>query len=174
MSSDLEAVRHARTILLTTYKRDGTPVETPVISRVEGDRAFFRSYDKAWKTKRLRNNPHVQVAASTLRGRHTGPLIHARAALLGDEQARIAARALARRHRLLQAVLVPLAHRLMHYQTMHYELRPDPRDRVPARVGLSLSGGRASDGWARRHGGGDFCPPFVAREPVADLRAAKG
>jgi uncharacterized protein len=126
VSSDLGAVRDARTILLTTYKRDGTGVETPVSIAFEGDRAFFRSYDKAWKTKRLRNNPHVQVAASTLRGKRTGPPVQARAALLAGEQARIAARTLARRHRVLQAMLVPLAHRLMRYQTMHYELRPDP------------------------------------------------
>ena len=126
MSSDLKAVRDAKTILLTTYKRDGTPVETPVSIAFEGDRAYFRSYDKAGKTRRLRNNPHVQVAASTLRGKRTGPPIRARATLLQDEQARIAAKALARRHRVLQAILVPLAHRLMRYQTMHYELRPDP------------------------------------------------
>ena len=126
MSSDLRVVSSAKTILLTTYRRDGTPVETPVSIAFQGGRAFFRSYDKAWKTKRLRNNPQVEVAASTLRGKRTGPLVHARAALLEGEQARIAAQALARRHRLLQAVLVPLAHRLMHYQTMHYELRPSP------------------------------------------------
>ncbi len=131
MSSDLRAVRTAKTILLTTYRRDGTPVETPVSIAFGSGRAFFRSYDKAWKTKRLRNNPHVEIAASTLRGRRTGPLIHAQAILLEGEQARIAAQALARRHRLLQAVLVPLAHRLMHYQTMHYELRPDPGPKCP-------------------------------------------
>jgi uncharacterized protein len=126
VSSDLKAVREAKTILLTTYKRDGTPVETPVSIAFDGDRAFFRSYDKAWKTKRLRNNPHVEVAASTLRGKRTGPIIHAHAALLEGQGARIAAKAIARRHRLLQAIIVPLAHRLMRYQTMHYELRPDP------------------------------------------------
>jgi len=126
VSSDLWAVRSARTILLITYRRDGTPVETPVSIAFESGRAFFRSYDKAWKTKRLRNNPHVEIAASTLRGKRIGPLIHAHATLLEGEQARTAAKALARRHRLLQAVAVPLAHRLMHYQTMHYELRADP------------------------------------------------
>ena len=126
MSSDLNAVRDAKTILLTTYKRDGTPVQTPVSIAFDGERAFFRSYHKAWKTKRLRNNPRVEVAASTLRGERTGPLIHARATLLTGQQARIAAKALARRHRLLQAILVPLAHRVMRYRTMHYELRPDP------------------------------------------------
>ena len=125
MSSGLDAVRDAKTILLTTYKRDGTPVETPVSIAFGGGRAYFRSYDKAWKTKRLRSNPHVEVAASTLRGRRTGPLTGARAVLLDGEQARVAARALRRRHRLLQAVLVPLAHRLLGYQTMHYELRPE-------------------------------------------------
>ena len=125
MSSGLDAVRDAKTILLTTYKRDGTPVETPVSIAFGGGRAYFRSYDKAWKTKRLRGNPRVEVAASTLRGRRTGPLTGARAVLLDGEQARVAARALGRRHRLLQVVLVPLAHRLLGYQTMHYELRPE-------------------------------------------------
>jgi uncharacterized protein len=92
----------------------------------DGDRAFFRSYDKAWKTRRLRHNSRAQIAPSTLRGKPTGPAIQARATLLEGEQARIAARALARRHRVLQAILVPMAHRLMRYRTMHYELRPDP------------------------------------------------
>jgi hypothetical protein len=36
----------------------------------------------------------------------------------------VAARALARRHRILQAILVPAAHRLMRYRTLHYELVP--------------------------------------------------
>lgn len=126
MSSDLSAVRSAKTILLTTYRRDGTPVETPVSIAFEGGRAFFRSYDKAWKTKRLRNNPQVEIAAATLRGKRTGPAVPARATLLEGAQARVAARALARQHRMLQAVLVPVTHRLMRYRTMHYELQPDP------------------------------------------------
>jgi uncharacterized protein len=127
MDSYLAAVKNTKTILLTTYKRDGTAVGTPVSIAFDGDRAFFRSYDKAWKTKRLRNNPEVQVAPCTLRGRPTGPAVHARAILLDSAQARLAAQALARRHRLLQGILVPLAHRLMRYQTMHYELQPSPR-----------------------------------------------
>jgi PPOX class probable F420-dependent enzyme len=119
------SVKNAKTILLTTYKRDGTAVGTPVSIAFDGDRAFFRSYDKAWKTRRLRNNPRVQIAPSTMRGKPTGPAVQARATLLAGEQARIAARALARSHPVLQAVLVPAAHRLLRYRTMHYELRPD-------------------------------------------------
>jgi hypothetical protein len=122
MTSGLEVLKGAGTIVLTSYKRDGTPVPTPVSIAFDGDRAFFRSYDQAWKTKRLRNNARVEIAPATLRGKPTGPAVGARATLLAGAEAQVAARALARRHRLLQAVLVPFAHRLKHYQTMHYEL----------------------------------------------------
>jgi hypothetical protein len=110
------------TVLLTTYKRDGTPVATPVNLAVEGDHAYFRSYDKAWKTKRISNNPDVEVAPSTVRGRPTGPALRARARLLEGEEARHARRVIARRHRVFQGFVVPLAHKLARYTTMHYEL----------------------------------------------------
>jgi PPOX class probable F420-dependent enzyme len=124
MNASLSPLRNTKTILLTTYKKDGTPVATPVSIAFDGDRAFFRSYDKAWKTRRLRRNPDVQAAPATLRGQPTGPAVRARAILLDGEQAHVAARALARRHRILQAILVPATHRLMRYRTMHYELVP--------------------------------------------------
>jgi uncharacterized protein len=66
----------------------------------------------------------VEIAQSSFGGRATGPAIRARARLLGGDESRLAARALGRRHRVLQAVLVPAAHRLMRYRTMHYELLP--------------------------------------------------
>jgi uncharacterized protein len=132
VNGNLTPVREAKTILLTTYKRDGTAVGTPVSIAFDDDRAFFRSYDKAWKARRLRNNPRVEFAAATLRGRLTGPPVQGRATLLAGEQARIAARALARRHRVLQGIVVPLCHRLMRYRTLHYELMPDPVPASPA------------------------------------------
>ncbi len=118
----LSSLKDTKTVLLTTYKRDGTPIDTPVSIAFDGDRAFFRSYDKAWKTKRLRNNPNVEVAPATVKGTATGPALEARATLLDSEHATVAAHALARRHRVLHGVLVPLMHRLRRYRTMHYEL----------------------------------------------------
>ncbi|HEX3979537.1 MAG TPA: PPOX class F420-dependent oxidoreductase [Solirubrobacteraceae bacterium] len=120
--STLSSLTNTKTVLLTTYRRDGTPIDTAVSIAFNGDRAFFRSYDKAWKTKRLRHNPNVKLAPATVRGTATGPALDARATLLDGEDARIAARALARRHRVLQAVVVPLMHRLSRFRTMHYEL----------------------------------------------------
>jgi PPOX class probable F420-dependent enzyme len=122
MTDKFEPLRNTKTILLTTYKRDGTPVGTPVSIAFAGDHAFFRTYDKAWKAKRLRNNPEVEVAPATVSGKPTGPAIRAQAKLLDGDDARRAARALARRHPALQRILVPLSHRLMRYRTLHYEL----------------------------------------------------
>ena len=111
-----------QTVLLTSYRRDGTPVGTPVSIAVAGDQAFVRTYDAAWKAKRLRRNPEVTIAPSTARGRPTGPAIRARARLLGGEEATLAAGALARKHPLLHGFLVPRLHRLQGYTTLHYEL----------------------------------------------------
>ena len=123
-TSNLGALRSTKTVLLTTFKRDGTPVGTPVSIAFDGHRAFFRSWHKAWKTKRIARSPEVLVQRSDLRWRPKGPAVEALACLLADDEAQLAARALARRHRLLQGILVPATHRLMRYRTMHYELLP--------------------------------------------------
>lgn len=120
----LEPFVRQRTVLLTSYRRDGTPVGTPVHIAVAGERAFVRTWDATWKFKRMRNNPEVEIAPATLRGRPTGPAIHARARILSGAEADRAAQALARKYPLLQGVLVPLTHRLRHYRTVHIELTP--------------------------------------------------
>ncbi len=111
-------------VLLTTYKRDGTPIGTPVNIAVDGDRAFVRTFDTASKLKRIRNNPEVGVAPSTWRGRPTGPAIRARARVLEGEESAYAGRLLARKHPILHRFLVPLVHRLRGNEKIHVELRP--------------------------------------------------
>ena len=114
------------TVLLTTYKRDGTPVGTPVHLVVEDGRAYFRTYDHAWKFKRLMRNPEAEVAPSTLRGQPTGQPLHATAQMLtGDASAR-AARALCRKHPILHRWLIPGYHRLRGWRTVQFRLDPAP------------------------------------------------
>jgi PPOX class probable F420-dependent enzyme len=120
----LQPFVRARNVLLTSYRRDGTPVGTPVNIAVEGDRAFVRTYEKAWKAKRMRGNPVVEVAPSTLNGTPTGPAIRARARLLDGAESARAGRLLARKHPLLQGIAVPLTHRLWRTRTLHFELTP--------------------------------------------------
>ena len=112
------------TIVLTTYRRDGTPVGTPVNIAVNGERAFVRTWDTAWKLKRIRNNPEAEIAPSTVRGEPTGPAIHVRARVLEGGESAYAGRAIARKHPLLHGFLVPLIHRLRGNETVHIELTP--------------------------------------------------
>jgi PPOX class probable F420-dependent enzyme len=116
-----------KTVLLTTYRKDGTPVGTPVSIAVDGDHAFVRSFQKAGKTRRLRHNPAAELAPSTARGRPTGPAVPVRLRLLDGAESKRAARLLARKHPLLHGVLVPLAHRAGRARTgrtVHFLLTP--------------------------------------------------
>lgn len=119
-----------KTVLLTTFRRDGTPVGTPVSIYVDddGDRAYFRTWDTAWKMKRIRNNPVVEIAPSTFRGEPTGSAIRARARPLSGREAEHAAKGLSQKHPLLHRRLVPLIHRLRGNRTVHLELTPVPDD----------------------------------------------
>ena len=111
-------------VALTTYRRDGTPVSTPVNVAVDGDRIFFRTYEQAGKFKRLRNNPAVDIAPSTWRGRPTGPVQHATVRLLSGRDDARAAELIDRKHRIFQGLLVRTAHRVNRYTTRHFELLP--------------------------------------------------
>lgn len=119
----LEELERSWAVLLTTYKRDGSAVATPVNLAVEGDHAYFRSYDKAWKTKRIRNNPTVELMPSTARGKVKGDVsLRATVRLLSGEEDRHARQVIGRRHPLFQRFLIPMGHRLARYRTMHYEV----------------------------------------------------
>lgn len=116
------------TVLLTTYRRDGRPVATPVSLALVGDHAVFRTYDKAWKARRLAHTSRITVAPSTVKGTPTGPAVDATARLISGEEERAAARALRRKHPILHGALVPLAHRLRGYRTIHYRVDPPVGD----------------------------------------------
>ena len=121
-SASLDTFERQKTVLLTTYRRNGTPVGTPVHIALDGGRAFFRTWDTSWKARRIRNNADVEVAPSTANGKPTGPALSARARLLEGEESAWAARALARKYPNTHGWIVPLVHRLRGYKTVHFEL----------------------------------------------------
>ena len=110
------------TMQLQTRRRDGRWVATPVSLVLVDGHGYFRSYDAAGKSKRLRNFPDVRVAPSTLLGRPLGPVREGRARLLHGSEAQIASEALARRYPLLHRWMVPWTHRRKGWTTLHYEL----------------------------------------------------
>ncbi|MEW2126534.1 PPOX class F420-dependent oxidoreductase [Streptomyces sp. NPDC087866] len=56
-------------VSLTTYRKDGTPVATPVWAAVDGDELLVWTKTDSWKVKRLRNDSRVRVTVCDVRGR---------------------------------------------------------------------------------------------------------
>lgn len=68
MAVPAELVR-SRYISLTTFRKDGTEVATPVWHVVDGTELFVVSEADAWKVKRIRRNGKVVVTVCNFRGR---------------------------------------------------------------------------------------------------------
>jgi|SRR5437762_10512261 len=62
-------IGHSSYVSLTTFRRNGTPVPTPVWHVVNGEDLFVVSDRSAGKVKRIRNNARVVVTVCDIRGR---------------------------------------------------------------------------------------------------------
>ncbi|MFF5389251.1 PPOX class F420-dependent oxidoreductase [Streptomyces sp. NPDC013012] len=63
-----EELRHGRYVSLTTFRKNGTGVATPVWYAVEGSELYAWTRTDSWKVKRLRNDPRVEAAVCDVRG----------------------------------------------------------------------------------------------------------
>lgn len=74
---------HERYINLTTFRRDGTEASTPVwVVSDDGRRLLVWTGSQTWKVKRIRRDPRVLVAPSTIRGRERGPRVEGSARIV--------------------------------------------------------------------------------------------
>ncbi|GFE18437.1 hypothetical protein Sgleb_64840 [Streptomyces glebosus] len=64
-----EAVARSPYVSLVTFRRNGTPVATPVWAVAEGAELLVWTRDDSWKVKRLRHDPRVTVTPCDVRGR---------------------------------------------------------------------------------------------------------
>ena len=71
-------------ISLTTFKRDGTPVSTPVWVAGEDGRLLVHSAVDTWKVKRIRRDGHVRVAACGATGKVRGEAFDGDATILAN------------------------------------------------------------------------------------------
>lgn len=98
----MDAIGAAKYVNLTTYRKNGTPVATPVWQVTSGGELFIVSDASAWKVKRIRNNSQVEVTVSDFRGRVTPGAATAKGeARLLDEAGTAQARALLARKYLM-------------------------------------------------------------------------
>ena len=105
-----QVLTESRYILLTTFRKDGTPVSTPVWSvSVDGQLWVWTAPD-AGKVKRLRRNGEIRVVPCTLRGRPRGVPVPGRAELVERPRSLRVMAALVAKYRW-QARLTLLSHR---------------------------------------------------------------
>ena len=68
MSQEVARIGSSRYIRLTTFKKDGTAMPTPVWVVDDGERVYVTTLESAGKLKRIRNSGRVLVAPSDWRG----------------------------------------------------------------------------------------------------------
>jgi len=76
------AITGAKYVLLTTFKRDGSAVPTPVWAADDDGALLIWTPRESGKVKRIRRSGRVTVAPCTMRGKPTGATVEATAALL--------------------------------------------------------------------------------------------
>lgn len=97
IETDLAALSRSRYAMLRTYRRDGTPVDTPIWFVVDGRTLLFRTKIGP-KTRRLQAHPDVVLRPSDHRGDRLGAAVTGRARTLGGDDAQRGNTALSRRY----------------------------------------------------------------------------
>ena len=86
-ASALDVLGNADYVLLTTFRKDGTPVPTPVWVVRIGDELRVWTIRDSGKVKRIRRSGRAQIAPCTIRGKPRGLSIDATARMLPDSEA---------------------------------------------------------------------------------------
>ncbi|WP_030768493.1 PPOX class F420-dependent oxidoreductase [Streptomyces sp. NRRL F-2664] len=96
----LQELGSARYVSLTTFRKDGTAVATPVWAVASGDELYVWTRSDSWKVKRIRNDGRVTVAPCDVRGRveEGAPVVEGRARLLDDEGLRRVRKLMSRKY----------------------------------------------------------------------------
>lgn len=83
-SRETTALADHRYLSLTTVRRDGTAVSTPVWCAGKDGHVLVVTEATSWKVKRIRRDPHVRVAPCSARGTVRGSSTDADASIVDD------------------------------------------------------------------------------------------
>lgn len=73
-------------VSVTTFRKDGSPVATPVWVAQDGEAVVFWTVTASPKIRRIRNNPAVTVAACDFNGNVRGEVVKGTAEVLSDDE----------------------------------------------------------------------------------------
>jgi hypothetical protein len=101
MATDIDRLGAEKYVLLTTFRKDGRAVPTPVWAVRDGSELIVYSAPDAGKVKRIRRDGAVRIGPCTVRGTPTGDDVPAHARLLDEPAVRHAQRLMGRKYGLL-------------------------------------------------------------------------
>lgn len=84
------AILAAEYVALTTYRRDGRAVTTPVWAAERAGKLYILGSAEAGRIKRLRNSPQASVAPCTMSGTLNGATLPATARILDAAESALA------------------------------------------------------------------------------------
>jgi PPOX class probable F420-dependent enzyme len=105
-----QAIEDAQFIRLTTFRRSGVGVATPVWFVVDGNALLVTTMGSTGKAKRLRRTARVTLAVCDRRGRVSGPEFEGNAELVPGEAATDIRRRVMKRYGFGGWILLTLAH----------------------------------------------------------------
>jgi PPOX class probable F420-dependent enzyme len=86
MASIPAEIHGQRYMSLTTFRKSGVAVYTPIWFAEDNNKLYLMTSSKTGKYKRIHNNPQVKIAPCTIRGKITGPEYRATACILPPEE----------------------------------------------------------------------------------------
>jgi len=109
----LETLAAATYVSLTTFRKNGDAVATPVWIARDANRLYVITEADSGKVKRLRNNPSVLLAPCDVRGRKTGEAFGGTATILEGERVAEVRHLMAGKYKLTYRVML-LGDRVRH------------------------------------------------------------
>jgi PPOX class probable F420-dependent enzyme len=80
----IKAIYRASNNNLTTFRKNGIPVSTPVSCAEHDGIIYFATGADSGKVKRIRHTTHITLAPCTPRGRETGDAVEAHARIITE------------------------------------------------------------------------------------------
>ena len=87
MGNHLDQFLDQKYINFETYKKDGTPVRTPVWFVIDKDLIYVITRDSTGKVKRLKNNQNVRIVSCSFKGEPKDEWIKGKTEMITGEEA---------------------------------------------------------------------------------------
>jgi uncharacterized protein len=112
MKTEVDRLGSSNYVLVTTFRKDGTPVPTPVWVGRDGEELIVWTSTTAGKVRRVRKNPVVELTECDLRGRPRGETVQGTARILDADGTEHGRRVLTKKYGLTGRLVIGVSKRL--------------------------------------------------------------